>query len=160
MDRVGFESKQKSFSSGTIKEVDEMEPKEMSVFPTGKPNDAFAQYFQGQSYLNMLSLEQVTIGNVTFEPGCRNNWHIHHADKGGGQLLLVTAGKGYYQEWGKEARMLHPGDVVHIPPEVKHWHGAAPNSWFQHLAIEVPGENCNNEWCEPVSDEDYGKLNE
>lgn len=135
-----------------------MEVKEMSVFSTGKPNNAFAQYFQGQSYLNMLSLEQVKIGNVTFEPGCRNNWHIHHADKGGGQILLVTAGMGYYQEWGKEARVLHPGDIVNIPSGVKHWHGAALNSWFQHLAIEVPGENCKTEWCEPVSDEDMNAL--
>ena len=135
-----------------------METKEMSVFAAGKPNDAFAQYFQGQSYLNMLSTEQVSIGNVTFEPGCRNNWHIHHADQGGGQILLVTGGTGYYQEWGKEARKLVPGDVVNIPPEVKHWHGAAADSWFQHLAIEVPGQNCKTEWCEPVSDEDYGKL--
>lgn len=135
-----------------------METKEMSVFATGKPNDAFAQFFRGQSYLNMLSTEQVAIGNVTFEPGCRNNWHIHHAAQGGGQILLVTAGTGYYQEWGKETRKLLPGDVVNIPSEVKHWHGAAPDSWFQHLAIEVPGENCKTEWCEPVSDEDYGKL--
>lgn len=89
---------------------------------------------------------------------CRNNWHIHHADQGGGQMLLVTAGQGYYQEWGKEARKLQPGDVVHIPAGVKHWHGAAPDTWFQHLAIEVPGENCRTEWCEPVSDEDYAKL--
>lgn len=132
--------------------------KELSVFPTGEFNSAFAQYFIGNSYLNMLTTEQVPIGNVTFEPGCRNNWHIHHADKGGGQILVVTAGRGYYQEWGKPARELHPGDVVNIPPEVKHWHGAAPNEWFQHLAIEVPGENAKNEWCEPVSDEDYNKL--
>ena len=135
-----------------------MKPEEMSVFPIGEPNDAFARYFQGQSYLNMLSLEQVAVGNVTFEPGCRNNWHIHHAKSGGGQMLLVTAGRGYYQAWGEAPRELHPGDVVHIPPEVKHWHGAAPDSWFQHLAIEVPGEETENEWCEPVSDEDYGKL--
>ena len=106
----------------------------------------------------MLSLEQVVIGNVSFEPACRNNWHIHHAEKGGGQILLVTAGRGWYQEWGKEARELHPGDVVNIPANVKHWHGAAADSAFQHLAIEVAGENCNTEWCEPVSDEDYGKL--
>lgn len=132
--------------------------KEMSVFPTGGTNDAFAQYFVGQSYLNMLSLEQVVVGNVTFEPKCRNNWHIHHADKGGGQMLLVTAGEGWYQEWGKPARKLKAGDVVHIPAGVKHWHGAAADSWFQHLAIEVPGENCKNEWCEPVSDEEYAKL--
>ncbi|MDO4327666.1 MAG: cupin domain-containing protein, partial [bacterium] len=124
----------------------------ISVFPMGDKNEAFAKYFIGQSYLNMLSTEQVAIGNVTFEPGCRNNWHIHHAKSGGGQILLVTAGKGYYQEWGKEPRELHPGDVVNIPAEVKHWHGAAPDSWFAHLAVEVPAEGASNEWLEPVSD--------
>ena len=129
-----------------------------SVFPMGDKNEAFAKYFIGQSYLNMLSTEQVMIGNVTFEPGCRNNWHSHHAKSGGGQILLVTAGKGYYQEWGKEPRELHPGDVVNIPAEVKHWHGAAPDSWFAHLAVEVPAEGASNEWLEPVSDEEYGKL--
>lgn len=129
-----------------------------SVFPMGDKNEAFAKYFIGQSYLNMLSTEQVVIGNVTFEPGCRNNWHIHHAKSGGGQILLVTAGRGYYQEWGKEARELHPGDVVNIPSEVKHWHGAAPDSWFAHLAVEVPGAETFNEWCEAVSEEEYGKL--
>lgn len=127
-------------------------------FPTGAKNDAYAQYFVGQSYLNMLSLDQVVIGNVTFEPGCRNNWHIHHADKGGGQILLVTGGRGYYQEWGQPARDLHAGDVVNIPANVKHWHGAAPTSWFAHLAIEVPGENAKSEWCEPVDAEEYSKL--
>lgn len=127
-------------------------------FPTGPKNDAYAQYFVGQSYLNMLSLDQVVIGNVTFEPGCRNNWHIHHADKGGGQILLVTGGRGYYQEWVKPARELHAGDVVNIPANVKHWHGAAPTSWFAHLAIEVPGENTKSEWCEPVDAEEYSKL--
>lgn len=131
---------------------------EMSVFPTGETNDAFAKYFIGQSYLNMLSTEQVGIGNVTFEPKCRNNWHIHHADKGGGQILLVTAGEGWYQEWSQQPRKLKPGDVVNIPTEVKHWHGAAADSWFQHLAIEVPGENCKTEWCEPVSDKEYENL--
>lgn len=135
-----------------------MKKENLSVFPMGEPNDAFAQYFIGQSYLNMISTSQVPIGNVTFEPKCRNNWHIHHADKGGGQILLVTAGEGWYQEWGKEPQKLHPGDVVNIPPEVKHWHGAAANSWFQHLAVEVPGENSRNEWCEPVSDEEYDNL--
>lgn len=135
-----------------------MNSKEMSVFPTGGKNDAFAKYFIGQSYLNMLSTEQVPIGNVTFEPGCRNNWHIHHADKNGGQMLLVTAGEGWYQEWEKPAQKLKAGDVVHIPAGVKHWHGAAADSWFQHLAIEVPGENAKTEWCEPVSDEEYSKL--
>lgn len=132
-----------------------MKPEEMSVFPTGNTNDAYARYFTGQSYLNMLSTEQVAIGNVTFEPGCRNNWHIHHAGQGGGQMLLVTAGRGWYQEWGKKAKELHPGDVVHIPAGVKHWHGAAADSWFQHLAVEVPGENTRNEWCEAVSEEEY-----
>ena len=115
-------------------------------------------FFVGKSYLDMISKEQVGVGNVTFEPACRNNWHIHHAKKGGGQILIATAGRGYYQEWGKPAVELKPGDVVNIPAGVKHWHGAAPDSWFQHLAIEVPGEGGSNEWLEPVSDEDYGKL--
>ena len=131
---------------------------ELSAFKIGNKNDAYAKYFDGQSYLNMLSLEQVIVANVTFEPACRNHWHIHHAKSGGGQILLVTAGRGYYQEWGKEARELHPGDVVNIPANVKHWHGAAKDSWFQHLAIEVAGENASNEWCEAVSEEDYNKL--
>ena len=139
-----------------MKTVEEF--KEENVFGVGPKNEAFAQFFVGQSYLNMLTTQQVPIGNVVFEPSCRNNWHIHHAKSGGGQILLVTAGRGYYQEWGKEARELHPGDVVNIPEGVKHWHGAAPDSWFAHLAVEVPGEEASNEWCEPVSDEDYGKL--
>ena len=130
-------------------------PENFSVFPLGNKNDAYAQYFIGQSYLQLLTKERLVTANVTFEPGCRNNWHIHHK---GGQILLVTAGRGYYQEWGKPARELHPGDVVDIPPEVKHWHGAAPDSWFSHLALEIPGEDGRTEWCEPVSDEDYGKL--
>ena len=125
------------------------------VFPIGAPNDAFAKYFIGQSYLAPLSTQQVGIYNVTFEPGCRNNWHIHHK---GGQILLVTAGRGYYQEWGKPAQELKPGDVVNIAPEVKHWHGAAPDSWFAHIAIEVPAEGSSNEWLEPVTDEEYSKL--
>lgn len=128
------------------------------VFPIGKPNDAFAKYFIGQSYLAPLSTEQVGIFNVTFEPGCRNNWHIHKAVKGGGQILVCVAGRGWYQEWGKEPRELHPGDVVNIAPGVKHWHGAAKDSWFSHLAIEVPGENGGSEWCEPVTDSEYDKL--
>ena len=132
-----------------------MKPENISVFPMGEKNEAFAQYFVGQSYLNMLSTERVTIGNVTFEPGCRNNWHIHHK---GGQILLCTAGRGYYQEWGKEAQELLPGDVVNIPPEVKHWHGAAKDSWFAHLAVEVPAEGASNEWLEVVNEEDYEKL--
>lgn len=125
------------------------------VFPIGAPNDGFAQYFSGQSYLAPVSTEQVKIFNVTFEPGCRNNWHIHHK---GGQILLVTAGRGYYQEWGKPAQELKPGDVVNIAPEVKHWHGAAPDSWFAHIAIEVPAEGSSNEWLEPVTDKEYSKL--
>ena len=135
-----------------------MKPEELSVFPMGDKNEAFAQYFVGQSYLNMLTTQGVAIGNVTFEPGCRNNWHIHHAKSGGGQILLCTAGRGSYQAWGEEPRELHPGDVVVISPEVKHWHGAAPDSWFAHLAVEVPGEETSNEWLEAVSDEAYGAL--
>ena len=128
------------------------------VFPIGAPNDGFAQYFSGRSFLAPVSTDQVGIFNVTFEPGCRNNWHIHHADKGGGQILVCIAGRGYYQEWGKDAIELKPGDCVNIPEGVKHWHGAAPDSWFSHLAIEVPGENGSSEWLEPVADADYGKL--
>lgn len=126
-----------------------------SIFPRGEKNEAYAKYFIGQSYLNMLSTRGVTIGNVTFEPRCRNNWHIHH---NGGQILLCTAGEGYYQEWGKAAQRLHPGDVVNIPPEVKHWHGAVSDSWFAHLAVEVPAEGASNEWLEEVSDEYYRNL--
>lgn len=132
--------------------------KEMSVFPAGKPNDAYARYFTGQSYLNMLSTEQVPVGNVTFEPGCRNNWHIHKASSGGGQILICTAGEGWYQEQGKDAVSLVPGTVITIPAGVKHWHGAKSDSWFSHISVEVPGENTSNEWLEPVSDEEYQKL--
>lgn len=128
------------------------------VFPIGAPNDAYAAYFTGKSYLAPVSSSQVGIYNVTFEPGCRNNWHIHHAKTGGGQILVCVAGRGYYQEAGKPAQLLVPGDVVNIPPEVKHWHGAAPDSWFSHLAVEVPGTETSNEWCEPVTDEAYPKL--
>ena len=128
------------------------------VFPIGAPNDGFAQYFTGRSFLAPVSAEQVGIFNVTFEPGCRNNWHIHHAAKGGGQILVCVAGRGWYQEWGKPARKLQPGDVVNIPPEVKHWHGAAADSWFSHIAVEKPGQGCSTEWLEPVSDEEYFKL--
>ena len=128
------------------------------LFPIGAPNDGFAQYFTGQSYLAPVSKNQVGIFNVTFEPKCRNNWHIHHADKGGGQILICVGGRGYYQEWGKDAIEMLPGDCINIPVGVKHWHGAAPDSWFSHLAIEVPGENGSNEWLEAVSDEVYNKL--
>lgn len=129
------------------------------IFPIGEPNTAYAQYFTGNSYLAPISREQVNISNVTFEPRCRNNWHIHHATKGGGQILLCTGGRGWYQEEGQPARALRAGDVVHIPAGVKHWHGAEADSWFIHLAVEVPGEGTRNEWCEPVSDEEYSKLN-
>ena len=128
------------------------------VFPIGQPNTAFSQYFIGQSYLAPVSTSQVGIYNVTFEPGCRNNWHIHHAKQGGGQILICVAGRGYYQEEGKEAVEMKPGDVVNIPAGVKHWHGAAPDSWFSHLAVEVPAVEGSNEWLEPVGDDTYGKL--
>lgn len=128
------------------------------IFPIGEPNDKFAQYFTGKSFLAPVSTSQVGIFNVTFEPGCRNNWHIHHAKSGGGQMLIYIAERGYYQEEGKEAVEMKPGDCVKIPAEVKHWHGAAPNEWFSQLAIEVPGEETSSEWCETVTDEIYEKL--
>lgn len=132
--------------------------KNLSVFPVGEKNDAFAKYFIGQSYLAPVSTSQVPVYNITFEPACRNNWHIHHAKNGGGQMLICVAGRGWYQEYGKEPRELHPGDIVNIPAEVKHWHGAAKDTWFQHLAVEVPGEETGTEWCEPVGDEEYNIL--
>ena len=127
-------------------------------FPIGQPNEAFAKYFIGQSYLASVSTEQVGVYNVTFEPGCRNNWHIHHAKNGGGQILVCVAGRGYYQEWGKPAQELRPGNVVNIPVGVKHWHGAAPDSWFSHLAVEVPGDETSNEWLEAVDNAVYFKA--
>ena len=126
------------------------------ILGLGNPNDAFTQFFVGQSYLNpLVSADDCAVGvcNVTFEPGCRNNRHIHHAEEGGGQILLCVDGAGWYQEEGKEAEALVPGDAVVIPADIKHWHGAKRNSWFSHLAIEVPGKNCSKEWCEPVSEE-------
>lgn len=131
------------------------------MFGLGEPNTAYAKFFTGNSYLKPLTDPQKTVfmANVTFEPGCRNNWHIHHAKSGGGQILLCVDGRGWYVEEGKEPRELHPGDVVTIPANVKHWHGAAKDSWFSHIAVECPGEETTNEWCEPVSDEEYGKLN-
>ena len=139
-------------TAGSIEEI-----KQACPFPIGEENTMFAQYFSKKSFLSILSTEQVGIANVTFEPGCRNNWHIHHAKKGGGQILICVAGKGRYQEWGKEARELKPGDVVNIPAGVKHWHGAVKDSWFSHLAVEVPGEDTENEWCEAVTEEQYEK---
>ena len=129
-------------------------------FGTGGANTAYAQFFVGDSFLNPLTDPKSGLfaANVTFEPGCRNNWHIHHAAKGGGQLLLCTAGEGWYQEAGKPAVSLHEGSVVMIPAGVKHWHGAKKDSWFSHIAVEVPGEDTANEWLEAVSDEAYSKL--
>lgn len=126
-----------------------------SLFGLGEPNTAYAQYFIGNSYLKPLNMEGVSVCNVTFEPKCRNNWHIHHK---GGQILLCTDGEGWYQEWGQPARKLHPGDVVYIAPEVKHWHGAAADEWFTHIAIEIPTQDGSNEWLEPVDDAQYSSL--
>ncbi|MFC3927625.1 cupin domain-containing protein [Streptococcus caprae] len=133
---------------------------EENIFGQGQENVAFAQYFDGQSFLNPLVDEQspLFLANVTFEPGCRNHWHIHRADKGGGQILICTAGQGWYQEEGKEAVSLEPGKVLVIPANVKHWHGAKGDSWFSHIAVEVPGDNTKTEWLEPVSEEDYLAL--
>ncbi|WP_423832244.1 cupin domain-containing protein [Streptococcus equinus] len=131
-----------------------------NVFGQGQPNDAFAQYFDGQSFLNPLvgSDSTLFLANVTFEPGCRNHWHVHNASKGGGQILICTAGQGWYQEEGKEAVSLEPGKVIVIPANVKHWHGAKKNSWFSHISVEVPGENTSNTWLEAVSEADYNAL--
>lgn len=131
--------------------------KEM-IFQIGEPNTAYAKYFTGNSYLARVSSEQVPISNVTFEPRCRNNWHIHKAAKGGGQMLIGMAGRGWYQEEGKPAVEILPGTVIHIPANVKHWHGAAADSWFAHLAFEIEGEKTSNVWLEPVTDEEYDKL--
>lgn len=128
------------------------------MFPIGEPNDAYAKYFIGQSFIAPVSVEQVKMFNVTFEPGCRNNWHIHHAKSGGGQMLIAIGGRGYYQEWGKEPVEMMPGDVINIPANVKHWHGAASDSWFSHLAVEIEGVETSTEWLEPVTDEVYNKL--
>ena len=134
----------------------------INMFGKGTPNEAFAAYFIGQSYLNPLTKPEdgLFLANVTFEPGCRNNWHIHHAKKGGGQMLICTAGEGWYQEEGKAPVSLTAGMVIPIPPEVKHWHGAKKDSWFSHIAAEIPGEGTFNEWCEPVSDKEYNELEE
>jgi 4-carboxymuconolactone decarboxylase len=129
-----------------------------SLFGLGEENKAFEKYFIGKSYLKALSTaEGLGVYNVTFEPGRRNNWHIHHA---GGQLLLCTDGEGWYQEWGEKARKLHPGDVVYIAPEIKHWHGATKDSWFTHIAIGIPAKGPSNEWCEPVNEKEYAALEE
>ena len=125
------------------------------IFPIGEPNTAYEKYFSGNSYLSRISDSKISFSNVTFEPGCRNNWHIHHATKGGGQMLVGIAGRGWYKEEGKPAIEILPGSVIHIPANTKHWHGAAKDSWFAHLAFEIPGENNNTEWLAPVTDEEY-----
>ena len=133
----------------------------INIFGLGNPNDTYSKYFIGNSYLNVLTDMNKTnllLCNVTFEPGCRNNWHIHHATKGGGQILICVSGSGWYQEEGKEPISLEPGMVITIPANVKHWHGAKKDSWFSHIAVEVPGNDTSTEWCEPVNDEEYNKL--
>lgn len=143
-----------------MKYQDEKHFEQVNLFGKGAPNEAYAQYFIGQSFLKSLTGKEtgVYLSNVTFEPGCRNNWHIHHAKSGGGQLLLCIAGEGWYQEEGKEAVSLVPGTVIFISANVKHWHGAKADSWFSHLAMEIPGEETSNEWLEPVSDAEYQML--
>lgn len=148
---------------GGFKMKDKNEFNKINVFGLGQPNDAFAEYFTGSSYLNPLTDPKTCnlfLANVTFEPSVRNNWHIHHAKSGGGQILICTAGYGWYQEEGKDAVSLEPGKVIVIPAGVKHWHGAKKDSWFSHISIEVPGKETQNEWCEPVSDEEYNQLGE
>lgn len=130
-------------------------------FGIGDPNDAYAQYFDGNSYVNALTamgIAPLLLVNVTFEPGTRNHWHAHHAEQGGGQILVCTAGEGWYQEDGKTAQELTEGTVIVIPPGVKHWHGAKADSWFAHIAIDVPGVNARTEWMEAVSEEAYRAL--
>jgi len=125
------------------------------IFAFGEENEAYADYFTGASYLALLNIPGIIVANVTFEPKCRNFWHVHHK---GGQILLVTGGRGWYQEFGQPARELHAGDVVHIAPETKHWHGAAKDSWFAHVAVEIPAEGASNEWLEEVSEQEYNLL--
>ena len=144
-----------------MKYTDEKQFAAANIFGKGQPNDAYARYFAGHSFLNPLTKAgecPIAMSNVTFEPGCRNNWHIHHARKGGGQMLICTAGEGWYQEEGKPAQSLAPGAVVCIPAGVKHWHGAKKDSWFAHIAFDLPGEDASNEWLEPVTDEEYNSL--
>jgi len=141
-----------------LKEEDTMDKKDKFqsgiMFPIGNKNEAYAKYFKGQSYLSLIS-PKTGLCNVTFEPGCRNNWHIHHSKKGGGQLLICIGGEGYYQEWGKDPIHMVPGTVVEIPANVKHWHGACKDKWFAHLAMEIKGEDTSTEWLEEVDDEYY-----
>jgi len=144
-----------------MKYLNESDFKTANMFGMGEPNEMFAKYFSGNSFLNLLTNPEessLLLANVTFEPGCRNNWHIHHAKSGGGQILLCTTGEGWYQEEGKEAVSLQEGSVVNIPAEVKHWHGAKADSWFSHIAIQIPGEESKNEWLGPIADELYENL--
>lgn len=155
---AGFRVAKEVWADSTDMATEKERFQQEMIFPIGEPNTAYAKYFIGNSYLAPVSREQVYISNVTFEPRCRNNWHIHKATKGGGQMLVGVAGRGWYQEEGKLAQEILPGTVIHIPANVKHWHGAAADSWFAHLAFEIPGENASNEWLEPVTDEEYDKL--
>ena len=146
---AAFNQAKEVWKEETPAEATEMEKYQKSLFfPIGEPNDAYARYFSGRSFLAPVSASQIGIHNVTFEPGCQNNWHIHHAKSGGGQILICVGGRGWYQEWGREPVAMKPGDCVNIPVGVKHWHGAAEDSWFSHLAIEVPGEATSTEWLE------------
>ena len=143
-----------------MKALDQNEFEQQNVFGLGTENTTYARYFIGQSYLNPLTKPEdgIFLANVSFEPGCRNNWHIHHANKGGGQMLICTAGEGGYQEAGKAPVSLTAGMVIVIPPEVRHWHGAKKDSWFSHIALGIPGEASSNEWCAPVTDAEYSGL--
>jgi quercetin dioxygenase-like cupin family protein len=144
-----------------MKYANEVEYSKSNIFGKGQPNAMFAKYFIGESFINPLTefgKSPLFLANITFEPGCRNNWHIHHASKSGGQILICTAGEGWYQEEGKEPESLLPGTVIVIPANVKHWHGAKADSWFSHISVEVPGEGASNEWLEPVTDEAYNGL--
>ena len=129
------------------------------IFGMGEPNTAYAKYFIGNSYLKPLTDPSKTVfaANVTFEPGCRNNWHIHQASEGGGQILLCIDGEGWYQEEGKPPQSLKVGDTVTIPAGVKHWHGAKANSWFSHIAVECPGKDTSTQWLDAVTDDQYPK---
>ncbi len=155
---AAFNLAKEVWAEDTVGEDEKAKFQRETIFPIGEPNTAYAKYFIGTSYLAPISQEQIKISNVTFEPRCRNNWHIHKATTGGGQMLIGVAGQGWYQEEGKPAINIFPGTVIHIPANVKHWHGATADSWFAHLAFEIPGEATSNEWLEPVTDEQYNKL--
>lgn len=155
---AGFRIAKEVWADSTEADTDKERFQQQMIFPIGEPNTAYAKYFSGNSYLAPIATEQIPFANVTFEPGCRNNWHIHHATKGGGQMLVGVAGRGWYQEEGKAPVEILPGTVINIPANVRHWHGAAKDSWFAHLAFGVPGESTSTEWLEPVSDEEYDKI--